>query len=144
LGSYKSSEAKPDSKGELKMATKGHQPGGGIASRVNVETRVRTGGGSRAVREPAVGQIGGSYGDHTTNQGETGWRPGPLYGGRGMNPVPYGNAKALDVGKGGCGTGRTLYGKAGSQGQYGSGGPQKPQGRPILSEYAPDYKVPGR
>jgi hypothetical protein len=120
------------------MAMKGNQ---GISSRNLTHPPVRTGGGSRAIREPAVGQIGGNYGDHTTGEGETGWRPGPLYGGRGFNPVPYGNEVALNVGKGGPGTGRTIY-HCGTQDLHGSGGPQKPQGRPILSEYGPDYHKP--
>jgi hypothetical protein len=33
---------------------------------------------------------------------------------------------ALNVGGGGCGTGRTLYGQSGSQGQHGSVNPGNP------------------
>jgi hypothetical protein len=39
---------------------------------------------------------------------------------RNFQPVPFGNAVALNVGKGGCGTGRTIYGQAGSQGTHGT------------------------
>ena len=43
---------------------------------------------SHRVREPAVAQIGGNYGDHVTRGGSTGWRPGSIYGGKGYsNPV---------------------------------------------------------
>jgi hypothetical protein len=44
--------------------------------------------------------------------------------------VPFGNEVALNVGKGGCGTGRTLYGQAGTQGTHGDvAGSPCPQGR---------------
>jgi hypothetical protein len=59
--------------------------------------------------------------------------------------VPYGNEVALNVGKGGCGTGRTLY-KTGSQGQQGATSPGNPRPVPdrhILSSYGPDYRRPG-
>jgi hypothetical protein len=125
------------------MAMKGHIPAGGLKSRNVVEPRIRTGSGSREVRPSAAGQIGESQGSHVTRQGDTGYRGEVLYGGRGMNPVPYGNQVALNVGPGGCGTGRTLYGQAGSQGTHGPvAGAPKPQGRPILSEYGPDYHKP--
>jgi hypothetical protein len=104
----------------------GHKPGGGIASRVNVSPPVRTGSGSRVVREPAVAEIGGNYGNHTTNAGETSWRPGPLYGGRGYNPVVYGNEKALDVKGGGPGRGRDVH-HCGSQGTHGATNPGSPR-----------------
>jgi hypothetical protein len=57
--------------------------------------------------------------------------------------VKLGNEVALNVGPGGCGTGRTLYGQSSSQGQHGPvAGNPKPAGRPILSEYGPDYHKP--
>jgi hypothetical protein len=63
-----------------------------------------------------------------------------VYGGRGMNPTPYGNAVALNVGKGGPGTGRDVH-HCGSQGVHGGvAGSPKPQGRPILSQYGPESK----
>jgi hypothetical protein len=78
--------------------------------------------------------------------GTTSYRGEPLHNPeRNFHPVKLGNEVALNVGPGGCGTGRTLYGQAGSQGQHGAvAGSPKPQGRPILSQYGPDYKVPGR
>jgi hypothetical protein len=47
----------------------------------------------------------------------------------------------LNVGKGGPGTGRTTH-HCGSQALFGSGGPQKPAGRPILSQYGPESSRP--
>jgi hypothetical protein len=41
--------------------------------------------------------------------------------------VPFGNEVALNVGKGGCGTGRTLYGQSGVQGVHGSANPGEPR-----------------
>jgi hypothetical protein len=94
---------------------------------------VRTGSGSRAIREPAVAQIGGSYGNHTTNQGSTGWRPGSIYGARGYNPAMYGNEVALNVGKGGPGTGRTTH-HCGSQSTHGPvAGSPRPPARGIIN-----------
>jgi hypothetical protein len=120
---------------------KGHIPAGGPKSRNVVEPRIRTGSGAREARPAAAAQIGGNYGNHTTNKGETNWRPGPLYGGKGFNPVPYGNAKALDVEPGGCGTGRTIYktGVLGTHGQPASAN-QPAKNHDILRDFGPDYR----
>jgi hypothetical protein len=98
--------------------------GGGPNSRQVVHPGVRTG-------QPAVGrgigrvaQIGNKVGDHTTENGKgTGYRGDPMFmkapaGGAQV----LGNAKALDVGKGGPGTGRTVM-ATGSQGQHGAANP---------------------
>ena len=118
----------------------GHQPGGGIASRVNVEPRVRTGTGSRGTHPGGVAQLGQHTGDKATHGDSkgSGYRGEPLHNNKSFQPVPFGNQVALNVGKGGCGTGRTLYGQAGSQGQYGSGGAAKPAGRDILGSFGPE------
>ena len=120
----------------------GHQPGGGIASRGNVEPRVRTGTGSRGTHPGGVAQLGQHTGDKATHGDSkgSGYRGEPLHNNKSFQPVPFGNQVALNVGKGGCGTGRTLYGQAGSQGQYGSGGPAKPTGRDILGDFGPESK----
>jgi hypothetical protein len=128
----------------MEMAMKGHRPGGGIASTQHVKTSVRTGAGSFNARPAGIAQIGYAVGDHSTSNGRsTGYRGEKLHGPneRNFQQTKFGNEKALDVGKGGPGTGRTVY-HCGSQDQHGSGGPQKPQGRPILSEYGPDYHKP--
>jgi hypothetical protein len=62
----------------------------------------------------------------------------PIYGGNAPTNAAQklGNEVALNVGKGGPGAGRTMYGKSGSQQQYGSpAGQPKPQGADILSSF---------
>jgi hypothetical protein len=109
------------------MTNRGHRPGGGIASNKNVQTGVRTGKGSMSSRPAGVSQIGQSQGDHITNKSSTDYRGERLHNPeRNFQPVRFGNEVALNVGKGGCGTGRTLHGQAGSQGTHGTpaqGGP---------------------
>ena len=110
------------------MATNrsGHRPGGGIASRVNVQPPVRTGSGSRGTRPSGAASLGQAYGSHITNKSDTGYRGPKFHDDRSFQPVKFGNEVALNVGKGGCGTGRTLYGQAGSQGTHGSVNPGNP------------------
>ena len=111
------------------MAMKGHVPGGGAASNKITERPVRTGKGSMSTRPAGVGQIGSAQRDHVTALGgsATNYRGEKLHNPeRNFQPVKFGNEVALNVGKGGCGTGRTLYGQAGSQGTHGTpaqGGP---------------------
>jgi hypothetical protein len=100
---------------------------------VVVHKPVKTGAGAKAAHLGGVSQLGNKVGDHITNKSGTGWRGDPLFAGRGYNPTEYGNAKALDVGKGGCGTGRTIY-SSGSQSQHGDvAGSPRPVGRDILN-----------
>jgi hypothetical protein len=104
------------------MATNrsGHRPGGGIASRVNVSPSVRTGTGSHSTRPAGVNQIGAMYGNKVTHmKGTTDFRGERLHNDRSFQPTKFGNEVALNVGKGGPGTGRTLYGQSGSQGCHG-------------------------
>jgi hypothetical protein len=105
---------------------------------------VRTGTGSRSTNPGGVGQLGQKQGSHVTRGEESSYRGEPLHSGRSFQPVPFGNQVALNVGKGGCGTGRTIY-KTGSQGMQGNvaAGNPRPQGRDILSDYGPDYRRPG-
>jgi hypothetical protein len=71
--------------------------------------------------------LGAMQGNKVTSKpGTTSYKGEPLHGGRSFQPVPFGNAVALNVGKGGCGTGRKLYGQAGSQGQHGNVNPGNP------------------
>jgi hypothetical protein len=51
----------------------------------------------------------------------------------------------LNVGEGGCGTGRTLYGQSGSQGLHGQPAPGNAptKTRDTLADYGPDYRRPG-
>jgi hypothetical protein len=120
------------------VSTRGNQKGGGYGSRQHVEKPVRTGTGSRNARPAGVSQIGYAVGDHSTNRPRSsGYRGEKLHGPteRNFQPVKFGNEVALNVGKGGCGTRRTLYGQAGSQGTHGATNPgsPRPQGRGILT-----------
>jgi hypothetical protein len=122
--------------------TKGNQ---GISSRHHVETRVRTGSGSKSARPAGVAQIGASQGDHVTALGgsATNYRGEKLHNPeRNFQPVKFGNEVALNVGKGGCGTGPTLYGQSGSQGTHGATNPGNApaKNRDILSEYGPNKR----
>jgi hypothetical protein len=117
------------------MAMKG-SGGGGYGSRPHTEQSVRTGSGSRGTRPAGVAQIGEIQGDHITGRpgGGTDYRGERLHNDRNFQPVKFGNEVALNVGKGGCGTGRTLYGQVGSQGTHGTpAGTQRPAGRGILN-----------
>jgi hypothetical protein len=106
--------------------TKGHVPGGGIKSRVVTERSVRTGTGSRGTHPGGVAQLGQHTGDHTTNRpGSSGYRGEPLHQDRSFQPVKFGNEVALNVGRGGPGTGRTIY-KTGTQCMTGPANPGNP------------------
>ena len=110
-----------------------HIPGGGPKSRQITERPVRTGSGSRSTNPGGVGQLGQMQGSHVTRGEESPYRGEPLHGGRSFQPVKFGNEVALNVGKGGCGTGRTIY-RTGSQDQHGDvAGTSRPQGRDILN-----------
>ena len=127
----------------MAMSKGGNQKGGGYGSRQHVEKPVRTGTGSRSTNPGGVGQLGIKQGDHVTRGGSSGYRGDPLHSGRSFQPVKFGNEVALNVGKGGCGTGRTIY-KTGSQGLQGNVAPGNPppQGRDILSSYGPESSRP--
>ena len=121
------------------MATNrsGHQPGGGIASNKITERPVRTGTGSYGTHPGGVAQLGQHVGDKAThgNSKGSGYRGEPLHNDRSFQPVKFGNELATNVGKGGPGAGRTLYGQSGQQGCHGqpaSGNP-RPPGRGILT-----------
>src|SRR6516164_6891639 len=118
---------------------------GDINSNKNVEVRVRTGAGSREVRPGGTNAPGSSYGSHVTNQSDTGYRGPKFYGDKSFQPVPFGNEVALNVGKGGCGTGRTIYktGSQGTQGNVAPGNPPRVPDRHIIESYGPDYRRPG-
>jgi hypothetical protein len=65
--------------------------------------------------------FGAMQGDHVTRKGEsTGWRGEKLHDpSKNFQPVKFGNEVALNVGKGGPGTGRDVH-ASGSQQQYGT------------------------
>jgi hypothetical protein len=75
-----------------------------------------------------VAQLGQHVGDKAThgNSKGTGYRGEPLDNNRSFRPVKFGNEVALNVGKGGCGTGRTIY-SSGSQSTHGATNPGNPR-----------------
>jgi hypothetical protein len=113
------------------MAMKG-SGGGGYHSRPHVEKSVKTGTGSKGTRPAGVAMFGTMQGNHVTTHGgsATPYRGEKLHHDRSFQPVKFGNEVALNVGKGGCGTGRTLYGQAGSQGTHGATNPGQPRPNP--------------
>jgi len=102
-----------------------HQPGGGPNSKNVVRPNVRTGTGSHGASPGGVGQLGQKQGSHITRHSDSDYRGEPLHSGRNFQPVKFGNEVALNVGKGGCGTGRTIY-NTGSQSQHGNVAPGNP------------------
>jgi hypothetical protein len=126
----------------------GHRPGGGIASNKVVQKPVMTGKSARQYHQGGVSQFGESVGNHITNKGTSNYKGDPVRGS--FRPpgtpgsVPLGNQIAGNVGAGGPGKGRTLYGQSGMQGTHGSPAPGNAPSktRDTLAEYGPDYKAP--
>jgi hypothetical protein len=105
----------------------------GSRSRNVREVGVKNSTGPRAMNVRAVSQIGQSLGNHVTETRKV-TDPREVMKGRAM-PSVFGNAKALDVGKGGCGTGRTLYGQSGTNcvtGPVNPGAPNPGAKKPIF------------
>jgi len=125
-----------------------HIPGGGPKSRQITERPVKTGTGSRGTRPAGVAMFGQMQGSHVTRGEESSYRGEPLHGGRSFNPVPFGNEVALNVGKGGCGTGRTIYSSGSQSGSSGHGpsnpGTPRPQARDILGPSPESRSNPSR
>jgi hypothetical protein len=121
------------------MTMKGHRPGGGIASKQNVEVRVRTGSGSHSSNPGYIAQLGNKVGNHTTDRGTTPYT-GEIFHNADKNyqPTPFGNEVALNVRGGGPGAGRKIYasGSQGTQGQPARGNPEP--ARDILSSFGPE------
>jgi hypothetical protein len=77
--------------------------------------------------------FGQMQGDHITNKDSTGYTGERLHGDRSFQPVKFGNEVALNVGKGGPGTGREVL-PCGGQGTHGPvAGTRRPVGRGILN-----------
>ena len=121
------------------MRRSGVGSGGGQGMNKNVQPSVRTGTGSYGTRAGGAESIGKSYGSHITNKDDTGYRGPKFHDDKSFQPVKFGNEIALNVGKGGCGTGRTLYGQAGSQGTHGTPA-QGERGLPSTKGQWPDER----
>jgi hypothetical protein len=116
---------------------RGGRAGGGPGSRVTVSPGVRKGAPATGVRPAAVSQFGSSLGDHSTNSPKALRGAAEKYKTATPISVPLGNEVALNVGKGGAGTGRTIY-KTGSQ----AGMPSTPRAigptKDTLAEFGAD------
>jgi hypothetical protein len=116
--------------------------GGGIASNKLVHPAVRTGAGARGINPGAAGQIGSALATHVGVGGGREVRGAVEPAGA---PKPYstqfGNAVALNVGRGGPGAGRTVH-SSGSQGQHGpvERGEPRAGARDILGEFGPERR----
>jgi hypothetical protein len=120
-----------------------HQPGGGYGSKQITRPPVRNGQRAQQYHQGGVSQFGESVGAHTTNKGETDYRGDKVRGSfrppGAPGSVPLGNEIAGNVGAGGPGKGRTVYG-CGSQDMHGSANPGNAPatGRDILSGFGPE------
>ena len=117
------------------VSKSGNQKGGGYGSRQHVETKVRTGTGSRGTRPAGVAMFGTMQGSHVTRGEESSYRGEPLHGGRSFQPTPFGNEVAAST-KCGVGGSRTIYSSGSQSGSSGHGpsnpGNPRPQARDIL------------
>lgn len=103
--------------------------GGGITSNKLVRPSVRTGQSATGITPGYTAQLGTSQGNHS-EQGTSKYRGEPMRTSKPLS-VPLGNQVALNVGKGGPGTGRTVM-ASGSQATYGpTVGTRPGPGRPI-------------
>lgn len=117
------------------MARNTTKAGGGINSRVNREVGNRYGNRASIVNPRSVSQIGSSIGNKSTETGKVRGNPTEVfYQGRkpagGPGGVPLGNEIATNVGGGGPGKGRNLWGKSGTNCVTGPVNPGVPENRP--------------
>jgi hypothetical protein len=134
-------------KGKSQMANKARS-GGGITSNKLVHPKVVTGKAWKdRVSVGATSQIGSAMGSKLKSGSLGNSYSGensalPLMKGRVPHPAPgLGNAVALNVGKGGVGTGRTIY-HCGTQMKTPAPTPMS-GGKDILSSYGPDFRSKG-
>ena len=92
-----------------------------------LDEEMRTGSGSKGISPGWVGQRGQKQGNHITDDKNTGYTGEKKFTGKNFQPVKFGNEVALNVGKGGPGTGRTTY-ASGSQDCHGT--PEQGSPRP--------------
>src|SRR5436190_316042 len=98
-----------------------HKPGGGPSGRQVTKQPVKSGPGARAVNIAWPATVGNSRANRVQGSSEggvgkvlRGVRPS-AYQSPSFNPVRQGNEVATNVGRGGPGAGRTLYGQSGQQ-----------------------------
>jgi hypothetical protein len=98
------------------MAKSRSGAGGGIRSNKNVSPPVKTGQPAQRIRHEGASRIGQSVGNKGTESSKSMPNVERVHGGvmGGVGSVPLGNEVAKNVGKGGPGAGRTLYGQSGT------------------------------
>jgi hypothetical protein len=101
-----------------------HKPGGGIASRVNVSPRVRTGAARQHIHPGGVAQLGQHQGSHTTSANDTGYRGERLVGPKQPISVKLGNEVAASTVC--CPGGSRTVMRGGVQSTHGPVNPGKP------------------
>lgn len=106
----------------------GHVPAGGPSSSRVKQVTLKTGSPNRAVNPAYASQLGQKFG-----YPEGIAKPDA---GKAL-PSRLGNEVAKNVGSGGPGRGRTLYGQSGSQSQHGPSNPgsPRPEGQDINSSF---------
>jgi hypothetical protein len=101
--------------------------GGGIQTNKLVRPGQRTGAPARGVNAGYAGQLGNKVGSHATDSGDLRPKPEPMHTKSPNMGVKLGNELATNVGKGGPGAGRVLYGQGGTNRQYGQANPGLPE-----------------
>ena len=113
--------------------------GGGYGSSKVVHPGIKSGSPNLTAYSPrGISQLGYSPGSTLSKTGAFTTQNSalPLSDGQRRDFVPMGNQLATNVGKGGPGAGRTLYGQSGTQSVHGSVAQgQSPGQRDILSEF---------
>jgi hypothetical protein len=100
------------------MRRQGKGSGGGVGMNKNVRPKVKTGGANRAQSPCAVARQGMAVAPAT--------RPEKMDAGKAL-PSKLGNELAGNVGGGGPGKGRQLYGQSGMQRQHGAAAGSPPR-----------------
>jgi hypothetical protein len=126
----------------------GGGPGGGNGSKAtHAPTTYFTGQPSQRINPKGVSQVGQSLGDHSMDNAKRLNPVEPVRAGAvgGPGSTKLGNECALDVGKGGPGAGRVIYGSGAQQQHGGPADKLAGQGRDILSEFGSESpNVKGR
>jgi hypothetical protein len=129
------------------MAKQSNVRGGGLHSAVVKNVSIKTGQPSTKYSPGGISQIGESVGNHATDgkmlrKGADPVRAGAYPKGS-VGAQPLGNEVSLNVGGGGPGTGRKLYGQSGTQCTYTPNPGQSVGGKDILSKFGPETKRKG-
>jgi hypothetical protein len=113
--------------------------GGGISSRVVKQVDIKSGSPNLTAYSPrGVSQIGAAQGSRLDRAGSFTTRNSalPYSDGQRKDFVPLGNSLTNNIGPGGPGSGRVLYGQGGTQQMHGAPVQgQSPGRRDILSEF---------